>query len=211
MRASLQTAKTSATASRLGVRPPKFWILPPSGLKLCPSTSKLRREPWALSLLGTAAPAVHGLTGNKEERPALLQDPGRVCKTSWHDSSCKVRRAPMVKPGTLDQRDTIELRCRGQPLQCTCHDQLHRRHLVGGERASLVGANHVGAAQRLHARQLSHDRVAICHLPAVMRAEYVLQWLLHDHCIVTHCRQQHNLASIAIICLSLKCRCIRIC
>ena len=57
MRASLQTAKTSATASRLRVRDCRPITRPPSGLKLWPSTSYVWTEPSSFAAVGMLVPA----------------------------------------------------------------------------------------------------------------------------------------------------------
>ena len=43
------------------------------------------------------------------------------------------------------------------------------RHLVGGERAGLVRADHRRAAERLDRRQTAHDRVLLRHAPSAER------------------------------------------
>mmetsp|Transcript_15108 Transcript_15108/g.64695 ORF Transcript_15108/g.64695 Transcript_15108/m.64695 type:complete len:364 (-) Transcript_15108:890-1981(-) len=49
------------------------------------------------------------------------------------------------------------------------HHHARRGHLVGGERARLVAADHRRAPERLHRLQLAHDGVLLGHLPRAER------------------------------------------
>ena len=58
--------------------------------------------------------------------------------------------------------NSVELQERPDQAMIECTNPADG-HLVGGERAGLVGADDGRAAERLHRRQAAHDRVLLGH------------------------------------------------
>eukprot|EP00955_Chlamydomonas_euryale_P022779 240401-Chlamydomonas_euryale.AAC.10 len=62
------------------------------------------------------------------------------------------------------------MRRRGRGAAARQDRRARHRHLVGRQRACLVGADDCGAAERLNARQRPHNRVVLGHLACACAA-----------------------------------------
>mmetsp|Transcript_18113 Transcript_18113/g.45606 ORF Transcript_18113/g.45606 Transcript_18113/m.45606 type:complete len:286 (-) Transcript_18113:502-1359(-) len=92
-----------------------------------------------------------------------MHEAGRVRRLAQHHAPGPQHHALPAERGA---RDVVL----GQlPAAARHHRHLDDAHLVGGQRAGLVGADHGGAAQGLHTGQRAHDGVVCGHAPRAQR------------------------------------------